>query len=331
MAKMTRALVDELLCFYTIALIGGIVAMGVWGGRDASAQPIWFVPKSGNASVGDFMSLFQQDAPWNRAASRTAVFSMALPPRTAQTDANLATIFADLRRRNIALSVDMLPLTGAASTTGTHCGYHVEGYSAPGGPLSVAQWVKSLGGEPQYFEMDEPLYFGHVYDGPNACRSSIDEIVQDIAVKVRQVQSVFPNVRIGDGEPMGFKSTTWLGDVEIFINAYRAATDQNLAFFRLDIDWDGPWRETVPPLAQLLREHGIPLQVIYNGNERDSSGEEWIEHAMQRAKEFEKVITPAAVAVQCWTNYPNRLLPESDPGALTNLINRYADWKSGFH
>jgi hypothetical protein len=311
--------------FVAAAILTVVLLMG----HDASAQPIWFVPKSGNAPVADFMSLFQPDAPWNMAASRIAVFGMALPPRTAQADADLATVFTDLRRRDIALSIDMLPLTGASSIPGTHCGYHVEGYSAPGGPLSIAQWVKSLGGEPQYFEMDEPLYFGHVYDGANACHSSIDEIVQDIAEKVRQVQSVFPNVRIGDGEPMGFKSDTWLADVEKFISAYRAATGQNLAFFRLDIGWGEPWRETVRPLAQLLRANQIPLQVIYNGDGGDRSGEKWIEQAMKRAEEFEKVITPDAVSIQCWTDYPNRLLPEADPGTLTNLVNRYVAWKAG--
>jgi hypothetical protein len=92
--------------------------------------------------------------------------------------------------------------------------------------------------------------------------------------------------------------------------------------------WDYPWQERMGALAGLLSRQGIPLQVIYNGSGRDGTGREWIEHAMIHAREFEKLARPDAVAIQCWTKYPDHLLPESDPEALTNLINRYVEWKA---
>jgi hypothetical protein len=295
------------------------------------AQDIWFVPKSGRAPVADFMALFEPDAPWKSAASHVAVFGMGLPPpKTPGADEKLTQIFADLRRRNIGLSITLAPLSSTHPTAdGQRCGYHVEGYGAETGPLHDAQWIKSLGGEPQYFEMDEPLYFGHVYTGPNACSSTIDEIVDDVAKQVRRIKSIFPNAKIGDGEPAGFPSETWLDDVENFITKFHAVTGQDLAFFRLDVGWGYAWRDKVQALSRVLRRHGIPLQVIYNGSGRDKTGQEWIEHAIEHAKEFERIVVPDAVSIQCWTTYPDHLLPETDRSALTSLINRYVEWKKG--
>src|ERR1035441_136196 len=41
--------------------------------------------------------------------------------------------------------------------------------------LTLARKIKSLGGEPQFYDMDEPLFFGHFYDKENADRKSVVE------------------------------------------------------------------------------------------------------------------------------------------------------------
>jgi hypothetical protein len=325
--QLVRAMVLLILLGVFLSVIMNSVAV-------AQTPAIWFVPRSGNAPAEDFSSLFRPNAPWGQAASHIAVFGMGLPGRrTPQTDFDLAGAFADLRRRNIGLSVDMLPLSGPDSPSQERkCGYHVEGYSAPGQTLSTAQWIKSLGGEPRFFEMDEPLYYGHVYNGPNACHSTVEEIVREVAVKVAQVRSIFPNVRVGDGEPiMGFAKDTWLQDLDAFFSEYQTATGQALAFFRLDIDWNQGWRGRIPPLMQLLKRHGIPLQVIYNGSGQDGSGKQWIDEAMKHAAEFESVAKPDVAAIQCWTQHPRYILPESDPDSLSNMVNRYYAQRMSSH
>jgi hypothetical protein len=293
------------------------------------AQPIWFAPKGGNAPVRDFWALFDPASPWTSASSRIAVFSMPLPTQSAQVEKELPIAFAALRQRKIDLSLGIGPLSGGSSgDSPRHCGYHVEGYSAPAGFIGAARWVRSLVSSQDSSKWMSHSTFGHTYEGSNACHSSIAEIAEDIAKKVQQFKSVFPNVGVGDVEPiMGFPENRWFRDVEQFVNAFRTATGQPLAFFRLDIGWDGPWRDRVARLGPMLREKGISLQVIYNGNARNASGRKWIEQAMQHATDFERVVTPDAVVVQCWTRYPDHLLPESDPDALTYLVNRYADWK----
>lgn len=161
----------------------------------AASQAIWFSPLSGPTGPKDYMDLFRPDAPWQFAAAHIKVFEIAygMVASTA-SDADLKTIFADLRRRHIDLMVGLAPLSGPGQGPGA-CGYHVEGYGAHGTPYALARKLKALGAEPRYFGMDEPLYFGHVF-GPQGqlrgCHSPIPDIAKDVADSVRQVRTFFP-------------------------------------------------------------------------------------------------------------------------------------------
>jgi hypothetical protein len=55
------------------------------------------------------------------------------------------------------LGIALIVALGCASAYG----FHVEGYSAAGQTLSTARRVEALGGAPAYYDMDEPLFFGH--------------------------------------------------------------------------------------------------------------------------------------------------------------------------
>ncbi len=138
--------------------------------------------------------------------------------------------------------------------------------------------------------MDEPLYFGHIFGRAGdrvGCRLPIDALARDVAEKLRQVRSVFPKVRFGDVEPFPIGSDTWLADLTAWFDEYERATGEKLAFFRLDVQWLRPWQGLIPALKQLLREKGIPLQVIYNGSGQDLSDAAWTGNAVSHFKEFE--------------------------------------------
>jgi hypothetical protein len=77
--------------------------------------------------------------------------------------------------------------------------------------------------------------------------------------------SFYPGVAFGDTEPMGVPDGAWLADLEQWFDAYQAATGQQLAFFRVDMQWNANWQVQMRQLAPLLRRKGIPLQIIYNG------------------------------------------------------------------
>jgi hypothetical protein len=175
--------------------------------------------------------------------------------------------------------------------------------------------------------MDEPLYYGHVFGGSGACRSSVAAIAHEVADKVSEVRTVYPNAKIGDVEPVGVGSPTWLADLEQWFSDYHAATGQELAFFRADIQWNRPWDRQMRALSDLLHRRGIPLQVIYNGNAHSDA--EWVDEAVHRFQEYESGgRAPPDVAVfQSWTANPTRVLPEDNPSTLTGLVGRYVAWE----
>jgi hypothetical protein len=294
-----------------------VVSMGL-GSAHVNAgqtQDIWLVPKY---DAADFMGLFQPNAPWKQASTHVKVFELSAAALSKAPNEGLQTIFSGLRERNIALALDMLPLK-----PGTGCGFHVEGYSAAGQTLSFAQHVKALGGTPAYYDMDEPLYFGHLFNGPNACHADLATLAQDVADKVKQARSLFPDVKIGESEPIIAVTQGGTAVLEQWLDAYQRAVGEPLSFMRLDMDWQGAWRQRIPAVAQILRRKGVALQVIYNGSGQDPSDDAWVSHATEHAKAFEGVIKPDSVAIQTWNSHPTHVLPDSDPHTLTGLVNQY--------
>jgi len=313
------------------ALRAGVMALALIAPAVATAQTIALVPNSGPNGARDYPALFHPDAPWQEAARHVQLLAV---PVGGVPDDQLKQMFAELRRRKIGVALDMLPLTGSGSENPNHCGFHVEGYSAAGETAAIAHRVKALGGEPAVYGMDEPLIYGHYYNGPNACHSSIAEIARDVAVKVRQVRAVFPGVKIGEAEPlMGLPEATWLADLTQWFDAFHAETGTPLDTFWLDLDWEAPWQRRLPALTELLRAKGIRLGVIYNGDDRVTTDEAWVASAVAHFQAFETALghSPDAVSFQTWVSHPTRVLPESDPLTLTGLLLRYLDWKASRH
>jgi hypothetical protein len=308
------------------AVISLSLAVGVVSMQSAQAQSIWFSPWGLST---DYMALFEEDAPWQKAASSIQAFEISDEMTYKWHDGDLTKIFADLQRRNIDLVVGIQPLTGQGPG---RCGYHVEGYGTETGPGGDARHISSLGAAPRYYVMDEPLYFGHFFDreGENfGCRLPIAEVAREVGEKFKLVRAVYPQVRFGDVEPlMGFKDS-WLPDLETWFDAYESATGDKLAFFRVDMSWDLNWRERIPALTRLLRKKGIPLQVIYNGNDNLKSDKAWIDSAVANFKAYEAEgrAPPDVAVIQYWTLHPSHLLPETDPRTATWLINRYNEWR----
>jgi hypothetical protein len=105
-----------------------------------------------------------------------------------------------------------------------------------------------------------PLIFGREYSGPNACRDSIESLAAQVAQKVAQARSVFPDIQVGDIEPIGNPRPGWLTDIAEWTKAYRAATGTPLAFFQFDVDWNNPnWPQQLKAGADLMQSLGIPI------------------------------------------------------------------------
>ncbi len=301
----------------TLALLVSVLVSQT-AGLCSDEPTIWFDPKH---DVPDYFDLFAPSAKWTRAAKYVKGFEVSVQVVSKGSDADLTEMFTWLRQHNIALCLGMLPLTPSEQG----CGHHVEGYSAFGQCRKDAKRVQSLQGEPQFYDMDEPLFYGHYYDGPNACHSSIEEIAADVAEKVRQVRSVFPNVQIGESEPI--HPPVSLDDLEKWFDAFKKATGTPLAFLSVDLQWSHDWQGRLVEVAHLCARKGIRLHVIYNGSGRDSSDEEWVLRAFANARAVESLIKPDVVSIASWNRFPTHVLPESDPNTLTGLVDRYLAWK----
>ena len=270
----------------------------------------------------DYMDLFRADFPWPRTASRVQVIKITSGFADQTSEADLQVMFADLRRRHIALALE-----AGLMTERQDCSQHVEGYNRPGPSSRIAERIRQAGGDLQYLAMDEPLWFGHQVRGANACHASIDDVARDVAFNIAAYRRVFPSVQVGDIEPAGMSAPAeWVDEIMQWALAYRQATGGSLAFFDADVTWDGPWRRQLPVLASRLHAAGIKFGIIYDGGPGDQTGLAWTLHAEElfAEVEFGLRLTPDQAILQTWMPQPDHMLPETEPGTMTWLVNRYA-------
>jgi uncharacterized protein (TIGR03437 family) len=298
-------------------------------------QTVWFspiAPAAWNNMIGsvDYLDLFAPGAAWTNASSRIQVFKM-YPEMLSQTfpgsfsDATLQEIFSWLNSHNIALAVEFPPLTPTAA-----CGMGVEGF---GGQLALptATRIQQLGGKVKYLAFDEPFYHGStLYTGPNPCNWTPQQIAVNALQSVTQVRTVFPDVIVGDIEPVP-GGPNWLSQYTAGIDAWQAAAGVPFAFFHFDVNWQIDWKPSVGSLIPALGQRGIPFGIIYNGWASDLSDAQWMSDAENHFAEWEAQggAIPSHVIFQSWYAYPEHVLPESDPTALTYLIDSYFRQRTG--
>jgi hypothetical protein len=297
--------------------------------QSAATQTIWFSPISPaawNNMIGsvDYLDLFAPGAAWTTASSRIQVFKLypemlfTVSPGSF-SDSTLQLIFSYLNSHNIALAVEFPPLTPTAT-----CGMGVEGFAGQLA-LSMATRIQQLGGNLQYLAFDEPFYHGStLYSGPNACQWTPQQIAANALQSVVQVRTVFPNVIVGDIEPVP-AGGDWLNQYTAGIDAWRAAAGIPFAFFHFDVNWQVDWKPNVEDMRQALQQRSIPFGIIYNGWATDLSDAQWMTDAENHYAQWEAQggTIPSHVIFQSWYPYPQHALPESDPTALTYLIDSY--------
>src|SRR5262249_20344407 len=141
---------------------------------------IWFCPldpvvrpEVGYGGSPQYMQLFGADAPWAQAASRVNVFKIYPQWITQASDADLQAQFSGLQRRGIKLALEW----GMLNRSDT-CGRGVEGFGGES-TLNTVRRIQRLGGDLRYIAMDEPIFFGTLYKGANACRWTVEEMARN--------------------------------------------------------------------------------------------------------------------------------------------------------
>lgn len=294
---------------------------------------VWFGPlpplevTSGRPFIGslDFMELFQPEAPWQNAASHVQVFKLFGEWVSEDaTDAQLRQVFADLKRRGIAVDIDAGPLTPSAE-----CGNAVEGFAGIREGLRISGRVKAAGGTINLIDMDEPFVFASIYDGENACHWSAEKVAQGVYAYVQTMKRQFPDVIIGTSEPFwkGMKAE----DLENYIEAYHKVSGSYFPFFHFDPDYSiAEWPQIAKELEAYCRARNIDFGIYYVGNWIDASDEDWLAHAGERIKAYELEYNgqPDHIIFQSWNDHPDYSLPETKLNTYTNFVNLYFEDKS---
>jgi hypothetical protein len=325
--------ISALACISVLQIISAVPGLA-----QNSPQQVWFEPNTpatwpdGRVASVDYMDLFTPTAPWTVAASHIQVFDVATafsvpPPLPGElTDSQWRQVFADLARRGIALAVQWGPLSV------TNCGSGVEGFEG-NTALNMAQRLQTLGGTLQYLELDEQFYDANIYSGQNACQWTPQQIATNAAQNIALIRTVFPNVIVGEAEPIAPPGASdWLQRYAAWFDAFKAATGAPLAFFHCDVNWeaDPNWISDVNSIRPLLAARGITFGMFYNDN---PSGETpgsttdaaWMQAAESHFLDYELRggTIPAQPIFASWGTYPTHLLPETDPNAMTYMVDLY--------
>lgn len=291
----------------------------------AATEPVWREIHGWPAN--DYLSLFESGAQWPQAGSRVNVFELSKKFIDTTPESDLRRVLDDLKRRGIEIAMQGTPLL--ASRT---CGLGVEGHGPPHDMAATARRIKQLGGQLSYISMDEPLFYGHQFNGDArriACHMSISEVARQTAGKLAEVREIFPDVKVGDIEPVGIMpadAAQWADDMARWLQAFQEATSVPLAFMRLDCVWLRPnWEQQFDAVVPRIRAREVPLGVIYDGTPKDATDVEWVTSALNHSRLVERKLggAPDQVAFQSWMDHPRAMLPETAPGSLTYLVRAY--------
>jgi hypothetical protein len=299
----------------------------------ASFEPVW--REIQGWPPNDYMQLFEPDAPWRQAARGVKVLLLYKKFIEQATDADLEKVIGGLKQRGIAMAIQGTPLVASKA-----CGQAVEGYGPPQDMAQAAARVKRLGGTIAYVALDEPLYYGHRFDGraalpyethpPTPCHATIADLARQTATKMAGLHEIFPDAKIGDVEPVGVyppqEAADFAADFAQWLDAYKEASGRPFAFVDIDVAWLLPgWPAQFDIIAAAVRKAGIPLGVIYNGTRADASDAAWIASARDHIRRIEQRLgtRPDRVIFQTWTDHPRQMLPETAPDTFTALIRGY--------
>jgi hypothetical protein len=139
------------------------------------------------------------------------------------------------------------------------------------------------------------------------------------------VRETFPWVIVGDIEPT--PSPVTVEGLAEWMDAYRSAVGEPMAFLHLDLDWSQPsWSAFALDVQTDGDARDVATGIIYTGGAAPDDAQ-WIGLAGQRALDHEDRDggSPDHVIFQSWNDHPDHVLPETDANAFTAFIDRYFD------
>ena len=222
-------------------------------------------------------------------------------------------------------------------------------FGLPGGlnlksfTLAYLDRLKALGADVSFMKVDRALLLwqrrerrraaadsarGRPENAPISCHFSVAEVARDVGQFAHLVKSVYPNIAIGDVEPV--RPNTYQPDpataIDAWHDSYRSVTGAPFLFFFADVDFTNPvWPALVKQLETSTRSRGIRFGIIYTGDQQDDSNAEWTSQVVARFEEYQHRAggQPDYVLFQSWQPRPTLGLPETDPATFTGVIDTY--------
>jgi hypothetical protein len=274
--------------------------------------------------LDDYMDLFAPASPWQQAAQHLGVFKIFAQTVLFGSDDMLRTIFTDMRRRHIAMAIEM----GAVLHAADECGGG-EGYAEPDLVDKVAGKLHRLGLVLDYWAMDEPVMRPHFLEpgkdthGRQVCQYPIPEVARRVAINVARMRQYFPNIQVGTIDVVYTRDVPGpdlVRDNIAFADEFLRQTGRPLAFWHADVAWQSEdWHTPLTVLVKRLRERNITYGVIIGGSKAQQDAGDWIQAALQRLRDqlADPATRPDDVIVQSWQMLPTRMLPETDPETVT--------------
>jgi hypothetical protein len=207
----------------------------------------------------------------------------------------------------------------------SRCGMGVEGYALENGVEAVCKRIRKFGGALDYVAMDEPVWFGHVASGGTRCRDAIADLAEQAAPKLMLLRQYFPNVQIGEIEPVNTSrnamslDSRFIDDVMAFDNLLEQKSGVKLAFMHADVAWTSNWSPVLEMMANRAHARRMRFGLICDGDANVGGDEAWVQQAIQRCRTVaaNPRTRPDDLIVQSWEPLPTRMLPETNPGSLT--------------
>jgi hypothetical protein len=305
----------------------------------SSSAAIWFHPKPAEldwpmaSPVGgstDFLSLFQDGAPWPRALAQTQAIGLYAGWIVDIGPQVLGSVVAFLNAHNLAIEVEA-PAMQALAT----CGSGVEGYVPYGQTvhdftLAYLLLLKQAGAQKIFIKVDEPYFFGNVVNDPRSCHFSPQQIATEVGQYVQLVKTVYPDAEVGDVEPI--VDGGYAPDVVTALGAWHATyqkiTGAPFPFFFADLDFSNPaWPSLAKDMENQAHQSGMKFGIIYIGDMNDTSDAQWSAKAVARFEAYQGANggNPDYVLFQSWEPYPQLCLPETDATTFTGVLDAYID------
>jgi hypothetical protein len=289
------------------------------------AQQLWFAPGDdlevkGIISHPDFPKLFEDPSLWPTGLAHVNVFQFRAP-YLARKPEESAKYYSFLKAHHIEIAVAMTVMPAET------CGQGIEGTLPRKNIADYPRRIKAIAGiDIDFVLMDEPLFYGHDYNGTNACNFSVSDIAKGVADSVAAIRSYHPHAKFILVEPEQVLSG---GPAELgeFLDAYKGLVQEYPFSVRFDVLWRKDWRSQLPPFIAMLKARNIPYGVIFNGLGNIKEDHAWVANAEENARAFVASIhaKPDHIVIQTWQPYPVRNVPESDPDTMTGYLKLFIE------